>query len=244
MADYIDILRSVFPVAATTEEGKELTHADFFGTAFAVCPGVFLTAAHVVQEAQNAGAVTLCAPIGPGDGHPMGGKAVDAVEIFPDHDVALMFVQATAQTVFDVWRLHPAQVLSDLSTFGYPHATTMEESDKRIDVAFRAYKGHVITIRTFERLPSRPAVYECSCVFPGGLSGAPLLERVPTRDNATGEESFTIAVAGVVIGSSTVEYGGIEHRVGIAVTGDQVLNLRSERLGGKLGDKLPLNVVV
>ena len=64
------------------------------------------------------------------------------------------------------------QVLTDLSAFGYPHAVTRANDTEHFKVVYRAYKGHVITTRGFWRLPAEPAVYEISCRFPEGLSGA------------------------------------------------------------------------
>ena len=49
-AQFIDITRTVFPVIALERGGEDgqMARADFVGTAFAVGPGVFMTAAGVV----------------------------------------------------------------------------------------------------------------------------------------------------------------------------------------------------
>ena len=88
----------------------------------------------------------------------------------------------------------------------------------------------MITTRGFARLPGKPAVYEVSCPFPEGLSGGPVLLVVQNP----------LVVVGVVLGVDIVEYGGVAHRVGIAMIADEIVNLRSERLGGPIGERLNL----
>jgi hypothetical protein len=222
---HIDILKTVFPVVATeTNNPGELTRADFFGTAFAVGRGVFMTAAHVVEEARLHGSLTLAGPTGQGA---MGGVRVDHFEVFPERDIALLFCNAPA-TVLKLWLTNRVQVLTDLSAFGYPHAVTKSNHEERFNVLFRAYKGYVITSRGFDRLPGTPAVYEVSCPFPQGLSGAPVL--LSMGDN--------LAVVGVVVGVDTVEYGGVPQNVGIAMIADQITGLSSDRLGGPIAARL------
>jgi hypothetical protein len=64
-ASHIDIMRTVFPVLATTPETTELARPEFFGTAFAIGAGVF-TAAHVVTAALEHGQLALGGPAGKG----------------------------------------------------------------------------------------------------------------------------------------------------------------------------------
>lgn len=116
--------------------------------------------------------------------------------------------------------------LDDVSRFGYPHALTQEEGRNRLDVVFRSYKGYVITTRGFERLPSRPGVYEVSTPFPEGSSGAPLLWAKDGR----------MFLVGMVLGEAVVTYGGVENRVGIAMPTLQLAICKSVRLGKRLGE--------
>jgi hypothetical protein len=60
------------------------------------------------------------------------------------------------------------------------------------------------------------------------MSAAPVLLTV--RDQ--------LAVVGVVIGVDSVMYGAMEHRVGIAMVSDEILGLRSEKLGGVIPERL------
>jgi hypothetical protein len=222
-AAFIDILQTVFPVVAIAPgQDTELARPDFFGTAFAVGAGVFLTAAHVVRAAAEHGQVALGGPTSGSAG--MGGVKVENWDVWPDRDVAILFCSARPPHPLDIWLAKPVQVLTDLASFGYPHAVTRANEHEHFEVVFRAYKGHVITTRGFDRLPGKPAVYEVSCAYPEGLSGAPVLLH----------HDGTLAVAGVVLGSDSVTYGGIEHRVGIAMMSDAILNFASETLGGPL----------
>jgi hypothetical protein len=228
-APFIEINRTVFPIAATTGTGTELARPDFFGTAFAVAPGVFMTAAHVLAAAVEHGNPTIAGPMP--DGLPLGGARVYDYELFPDRDVALLFSSATVPTILNTWLVKPVQLLTDLSAFGYPHAVTRNNDREHFEVVFRAYKGHVITIRSFDRLPGRPSVYEVSCPFPEGLSGAPVLLNI-------GDD---LAVAGIVIGTDTVTYSGVDHKVGIALEGNGLFTLHSQKLGGALATILNFN---
>src|SRR3954447_4797491 len=59
----LDIFETVFPVVATVPgKENELEPPDFFGTAFAVGPGVYITAEHVVRAAEERGALAIAGP--------------------------------------------------------------------------------------------------------------------------------------------------------------------------------------
>ena len=229
-APSIDILKTVFPVAATKDEGTQLAWPEFFGTAFAVAAGVFMTAAHVVNAAKPKGELTIC---GTHDGSPMGGTKVADVELFEDFDVALLFCDMPA-TILNTWLARRVQVLTDLSSFGYPHAVTRENEHEHFEVVFRAYKGHVITTRGFERLKNRPPIYEMSSAYPEGMSGAPVLLSFGNQ----------LAVAGIVLGIGNVEYGGVQQSVGVSMIADEICGLNSTLLGGPIATKLNFEPVV
>jgi hypothetical protein len=229
---YIDIQQTVFPVASMRPGKKELTRGDFWGTAFAIRNDLFLTAAHVVQNAIAEGELWLGGPTT--EGTPMGFAPIAEHELFLDLDIALLRSdRPLAVTVLNEWLASRVQLLQDLSTFGYPHATTIELEEERIDVVFRGYKGHIVTTKGFRRLPGSPAVYELSCPFPIGLSGAPVLW--PKDDH--------LLVAGVVIGTDNISYSGVAQTPGIAVVADEIARVHSSLLGGVLGDKAPLVAV-
>ena len=115
-------------------------------------------------------------PVQQGTVNPSESITVEHVEKYPERDIALLFCNVKTPTILKTWMVRRVQVLTDLSSFGYPHAVTLSETgDPRYEVLFRAYKGYVIVTRGFERLPGLPLVYEISHPFPEGLSGAPLL---------------------------------------------------------------------
>jgi hypothetical protein len=87
----------------------------------------------------------------------MGAARVNDLETWVDRDLALLFCNAQDVTVLNHWLIERVQVLTDLSSFGYPHAVTKSAGGDRLDVVFRAYKGHVITVRGFDRLNGSPA---------------------------------------------------------------------------------------
>lgn len=227
MVKFIDIMRTVFPVAALASADGEMARPDYFGTAFAIRPDLFVTAAHVVKAAVEAGALSIGGPTSATG--PMGAARVAHYELFAERDIALLFMnESLPVTVLPTWLAKRVQFMTDLGSFGYPHAVTHAPGGaERLDVVFRAYRGHVITIRGFERLADNPAIYEMSCPYPEGLSGAPVMLTVNDE----------LAVAGVVLGSSTVTYGGVDERVGVAVVADELFGLRSDALRGTLGEK-------
>lgn len=235
----IDIMKTVLPVAARKPGSQELTRPDFFGTAFAVAPNIFITAAHVWHAAASDG--EPCITGGKPDG-PLGGAFVEAYELHDDLDIAIMRTSTKPDvTLLSSWLGHPSvdgpvqrvQVLTDLIAFGYPHAVTFDyERRERWNAVFRAFKGHVIVVRGFDRLPNSPAVYEVSTPFPEGLSGAPVLWGHNDR----------LVVVGIVIGRDSVIYAGEEQRAGIALVADELLHRESALLGGTFAEKLELQL--
>jgi len=220
-----DMFRAIFPVAAVKPSTSgELTEQRFYGTAFAIAPGLFLTAAHVMRTAQAQGLPVIAGPRSSGD-EPLGVAQIPEWELWPN-DVALLHCPVKDKvTLFDKWRHTRCQVHDELFTFGYPHAITRVDGEDRLSVTFRGYKGHVVTTRGFERLPSKPGVYEVCSPFPEGLSGAPVLWR----------HEHDVFLVGMVLGEETVRFGRVRNRVGIALPVDEFINCRSQRLNQSLG---------
>ena len=224
---FIDIIRTVFPVLAMSpDQGEQAARPDFFGTAFCVAPGVFMTAEHVVREAVAVGVVAIGGPAGASQ--LLGAARAEQVETWPERDIALIFCGAREMKPLNTWMINRVQVLTDLRAFGYPHAVTWSPEGDKLQVVFRAYKGYVITTRGFERLDGSPSVYEVSSPYPVGMSGAPVL--VTDGDG--------VAVAGVVVGTDTVTYAGVPQSVGIAITAEEIVDLNSAILGGPVAATL------
>jgi len=186
-----------------------------------------MTAAHVVKNAASHGRPTLA--FQRDVGLPIAGAPVKGYETWEDVDIALLYTDPVPNaTILSAWFVDRLQVLTDLVSFGFPHAVTQSAGGDLLRVVFRAYKGYVITTRAFERLPREPPVYEVSTPFPVGMSGGPVLF---AKDN-------DLVVAGVVLGISTVEYGGEPQNVGIAMPANAIGILESPTLGGRLGARL------
>ncbi|MFN8058141.1 MAG: hypothetical protein U0Q12_03190 [Vicinamibacterales bacterium] len=124
--------------------------------------------------------------------------------------------------VFD-WIDHPLPLLSDVGTFGFPHAISRQQEPDAWLVRMRAYKGHVITRRALWGLRSRPTGYETSCLFPKGLSGAPLLDATPPVPS--------LRLVGMVIGNGSVDVFGDMIRFGEALDVLEPAEVRSEIIG-------------
>jgi len=129
-----------------------------------------------------------------------------------------------------------------VQAIGYPYGLDLELRT----VVVRAFQGHIVSERKFARLAERPRVYELSFQGPRGLSGAPLL-------TTEGEGR----VAGVIVGNAITEMEVYSEReelkepgretvliktealhLGIAVTANEILNLRSQLLGGTVREGL------
>ena len=116
-APYIDVLETVFPVLAVRPDAEgQVARPDFFGTAFAVGPGVFMTAARVVVAAREYGALAI-GKTG-GDGQPIRSVTVEHVEAWPDRDIARLFCNNKVPTVLDTWMVKPVQFASSARRAG------------------------------------------------------------------------------------------------------------------------------
>lgn len=227
----IDILQAAFAVTAVKAPGvPAIQRPDFFGTAFAIGPGLFLTAEHVIAGAAAAGLPTLA--YGNGPGHPLQALAVRSADRWPGSDVALLHTSPafTPQHPILDWAGQRIQVLQDVAAFGFPHAVSRETPD-RLDVTFRAYKGGIVTVRRLDGLADRPVIYEVATPFPIGMSGAPALWLAPGN---------RMILAGMVLADAVVQYGfdetRVEYRAGVAIATESLAELYSETLGKRLGD--------
>src|SRR5688500_7667046 len=127
-------------------EPNQAARPDFLGTAFCVAPGIFMTAAHVLREAQAAGGVAVGGA--GGDGR-IGAARAEQVESWPDRDIGLIHCAARDVPELNAWLIRHVQLLTDLQAFGYPHAVTWSPTGDKLHVVFRGYKGDVITTRGF-----------------------------------------------------------------------------------------------
>src|SRR5690242_12091292 len=86
----INIMRTVFPIAALKPEAGGLARPDYFGTAFAIRRDLLVTAAHVIEAAASVGVPCVSGPTDEGDER-IGAAKIDKFELFPERDFALLF---------------------------------------------------------------------------------------------------------------------------------------------------------
>jgi hypothetical protein len=196
----------------------ELNYGVFHGTAFSLAPHLFLTAAHVLRDAQADGEVAV-ARLTPGQYQ---GQIVRDFEIFDDIDLALLHCP---NLVAEILPFHFASLLFLADVFAMGFAFGFEPPIYHL----RAFKGHVVTRRGLNILPGVPPGYELSFVPPPGLSGAPLLTSLP--DGSTG-------VVGMVLQHQTVEFRERRMDLGLALDIQELLTLESRLVGGSIAERL------
>ncbi len=177
------IFKSVCPVARKRERASVGKSAhDICGTAFALAPRLFMTAAHVLNG--PAEEFSLCTKIREGPG--LTAWPVIDFELFSDIDVALVECDLPHVDMFS-WHTQELDMLTDVIAMGYPFA--IDEAD--LFGRARALKGYVVCADTAgaSEISGKPRIYELTFQSPRGLSGAPLL--VPTAQG--------LRVAGVMI---------------------------------------------
>ena len=137
-APYIDILRTVFPVVAVQpEESGQIARPDFFGTDLLRRTRSVHDGGPRCDRGPAHGNLALAGPGASADDVlPMGSATVTQVEVFRDRDIALPWCNAPQVTLLNTWLVDRTQVLTDVSSFGYPHAVTW--SREGLEVAFRA----------------------------------------------------------------------------------------------------------
>jgi len=178
-----DIFRTVCAVVRTrTGAGGNPVH-DICGTAFAMAPGLFMTAAHVLDG--DPSEFSLGSRFGSGPYQFRIWPVLDW-ELCKGSDVALMQCELPDATCLS-WYPKEVDMLRTVHAFGYPFALDLHNLRLRA----RAFKGHVVCADDAgpAELTALPRIYELSFQSPRGLSGAPLL--LPTAEG--------LLVGGVVV---------------------------------------------
>lgn len=121
----------------------ELTRPTFFGTAFPILPGLFVTASHVVKAAREAGGDlalyrtridgTAAAPV----------QVVNDCELFDGLDLAIMECRGHRDLLPLPLLFEPLKVLTPVKAVGF--ATGIDVEYHRF--VHRAFAGHVVTRR-------------------------------------------------------------------------------------------------
>jgi len=90
-----------------------------------------MTAEHVVRAAEERGALAIAGPTPHGM---IGGAKVVHREVWRERDVALPYCETATRAPLTNWLTHRVQPLTDLFTFGYPHAVTHDSGADRFEV--------------------------------------------------------------------------------------------------------------
>lgn len=208
-----DLHLPVFAFAPGEDGNVRTPKPIVYGTAFPVGPGLFATAAHVVDGAQADGIVGLSHITVAGASAPV--HEVQAIEKCDAIDLALLRCDSLSH-------LQPIPIdfdrrldfLANVSSVGFPMSLEVEF----VTCIPRAFGGHVVTRRELYHLPGQPAGYEVSFYAPQGLSGAPLIST-----------HFGKAYCyGYVIQQSTIGMGDQKTPVGIAVDIGAMLSVKSK----------------
>jgi hypothetical protein len=203
----------------------DLTQAVFHGTAFCMAPGLFVTAAHVFQDASAVGEVAL-ARLAPGR-HDI--RVVEDAEVYEGIDLALLRCERLAAEVLP-FSFQTLPLLFDVISAGYPFGLELPRGFPNEPPTYhlRAFKGYVVTRRSLRHLTATPPGYEISFVPPMGLSGAPLMIG----------DFEPRAVAGIILMHHHVELGDRTMDVGMALDAEEILTLGSRIVGGSIAEKL------
>ncbi len=243
-----DIFTTVCAVVRTrTVAGAKPVH-DICGTAFAVSPRLFMTAAHILDGDRRE--FSLGTRVGTGPYEFRIWPVLDW-ELFSGADIALVRCDLP-DAVCRSWYPNEVDMLTTAHAFGYPFAVDLHN----LRVRARALKGHIVCADDAgaAELPGMPRIYELSFQSPRGLSGAPLL--LPTNQG--------LLVGGVVVANRTtslqllteqesitehandgkprtiVERHEVMH-LGMAVQSKSILSLSSKMIGGTIASMFAAN---
>jgi hypothetical protein len=175
-----------------------------YGTAFPIAPGLFVTAGHVLRDANSDGEPVLSVVV---PGEPMRPFRVGMYEVFESIDLGLLVCEQLRHLPpltpdFD----RPLRLLAQVSAVGFPLAMDAEY----VSLTPRAFGGFVVARRDLRLLPAQPTGYEVSFFAPQGLSGAPLISTAHGKPRCYG---YMVQQATLGLGTDVTPVGiavGIE----------------------------------
>lgn len=236
----VNIYNLVFPVCSGEDlhmNGKLSTViTQIAGTAFSIGNGMFLTAAHVIEQtSQNTRRI-----VREEEGNLVGFLPSD-VEVIEGLDLAVMCAPDLTVENTIPWTTEAQARLSQVFSPGYPFAFDNEN----LSVNARAFMGYVAGINHFMKLENQPEIYELAFDCPRGLSGAPVV--------IWGKQP---QICGVVIGNKSTEMNVFTEReevtegnttiveryeamhLGVALSAGAVLNASFDILNGTVEEHL------
>ena len=226
-----------FPVMGAHIEDMRATPDNLFGTASYLNNNIFITAAHSIMnanECDKAGILFRDNLEGPSD---YSFCAFEDIELFEDLDIGLGRLKTGHKNCSPLkWSTEGMIMLEDVCAIGYPFGYNSVEKE----ILPRAFKGQIVTRRSFIEFPKEPKIYELSFHCPKGISGASL------RDYKSGK------VVGFIIANSSTEILVFEEKeidknelkksifqkyettkYGVAIDNRELLNTESRLLGDK-----------
>jgi hypothetical protein len=230
----------VFPVIggdrSNTRPGWTMLR-NVFGTAFSLGGNTFLTAGHVIKAATAHESFDICLI----EDGAWGARKIIRHEVLEDLDAGFFEANVPGAKALR-WSDTELSMLDSVAAVGFPYA--LEITQAKLNV--RAFRGEIVSTRTWDGLSAKPQIYELSFQCPRGLSGAPLW--------ISGNPP---AVVGFIIGNSIIEmiihsekeesldggkttiYEKTESlRLGIAIQAQAILDRHSEILGTTLREHL------
>lgn len=194
-ADYVNHWDYMFPVIAGEtiyEDGKyKIPNPQVFGTASYIGNGFFITAGHVIENAQSVGKIRLGYFNEIRDNAQL--QTISSLKNEVNHamDVGILFVHDLVdfkpRTL--MWKPEFLSLNTEVLAVGFPFAVDLE--NKRINA--RSFAGRIAARGKFLFKPNSQVVaYELSFPVPRGLSGAPLLDH-------------HLSAYGVIVGNNEME---------------------------------------
>jgi hypothetical protein len=235
-AQEIELLGPMFALPVFGAGGKDIKR--ICGTAFPIGPRVFMTASHVLETAFTHDVVAIGFPSE--DRLSWRGSTITEKESL-GNDISICKAAVPHADPLTWGTGKSLAIFEEVQAMGYPYGLDAQNRS----IAFRGFKGHVVSEVRFAGLAERPKVYEVSFQCPRGISGAPLwLER-----NAE--------VAGVIISNAIMEMEVSSEKeiiketnketvliklealhLGVALTAQEIIKLRSMLLEGTVGEWL------
>ena len=226
----------VFPVVGGDIASPGPVVRQVYGTAFYLANTFFVTNAHVIHSASG----QQWWGLGFTEGQYWKFVVIDHYECFDDIDIGILSAPIPKAKNLK-WSVSEEAMLTDVQVSGFPYALDLSESLLTI----RAFRGTLVSTRTWNKLPNKPRVYELSFPCPRGLSGAPLWSVGPSP-RFTGVvfgNSITEMVVYREVEKSTEDKEIIHEKVealhlGLAIQSQSILSLKSMLLDTYVGDYL------
>jgi hypothetical protein len=182
------------PVLAGIQNADRYSIKALYGTAFPLGHSMLLTAAHVVENAEQSAATMLIAWPPAGFNEPLNVSVAYLVQKWSGVDLAAIAVPNQMFPVLD-WDARPLPFLTTVKTFGFPYGIDLDHRT----LTHRALTGPISGSRQYLDFTGGPWVYELQFAAPRGVSGAALLTEVGR-------------VAGCVVGNSISECASSRRR--------------------------------